>query len=365
MANRSLECNHIDVSALLARCDPDGDDGSVLAHVGGCPVCQRKLELLAASDEWWLDCQTQLSISNDNKLPAESTDKQADFTDFCSGLADALKPPSHPEMLGRLGRYDVERMLGRGGMGVGFKAFDTELNRPVAIKVLAPHLAGSGAARQRFGREARAAAAVAHEHVVSIHDVEVSATHPYLVMQYLPGESLQSYVESHGPRDACDLVRIAHQIAAGLSAAHAQGLVHRDIKPGNIMLENGLGRVVITDFGLARAADDASLTHSGIVAGTPYYMAPEQARGEQADARTDLFSLGAVMYFMATGHPPFRAEQAMAVLHRICNDKQRPLYQLNPGLPDELISVIDRLLEKKPIRRFGSASEIQQVLARI
>src|SRR4029434_11006785 len=129
-------------------------------------------------------------------------------------------------------------------------------------------------------------------------------------MQFVPGESLQAYVERQGPLEAGDVVRIGHQIAAGLAAAHAQGLIHRDIKPDKIMLENGLGRVVITDFGLARAADDASLTRSGIVAGTPHYMSPEQARGEQADARCDLFSLGAVMYFMATRPPPFRAAHA-------------------------------------------------------
>src|SRR4029453_806319 len=145
--------------------------------------------------------------------------------------------------------------------------------------------------------------AVAHEHVVSIHDVDANASPPYLVMQYVPGDTLQNHVDRPGPREASDVIRIGHQIAAGLAAAHEQGLIHRDIKPGNIMLENGLGRVVITDFGLARAADDASLTRSGIVAGTPHYMSPEQARGEQADARCDLFSLGAGIFFMATGHP--------------------------------------------------------------
>jgi serine/threonine protein kinase len=365
MRNELLECSRVDISSLLSEDHPHSDP-AVLTHLEHCPACRRKLETQAASDEWWLDCQTHLGLSNQSNVSMdqrEATVEQHESTWLSGDLSDALAPPSHPELLGRIGRYEVEKVLGRGGMGVVFKAFDTELNRPVAIKVLAPHLAGSGAARERFGREARAAAAVAHEHVVSIHDVEVSAKHPYLVMQYVPGESLQSYVDRHGPLEPGELVRIGHQIAAGLAAAHAQGLVHRDIKPGNIMLENALGRIVITDFGLAQAADDASLTHSGIVAGTPHYMAPEQARGEPADPRTDLFSLGAVLYFMATGHPPFRAEQAMAVLHRICHDRQRPLPQLNANIPLELVSVIDRLLEKKPARRFASASELQQVLA--
>jgi eukaryotic-like serine/threonine-protein kinase len=367
MPNSSLECNRVDISLLLAE-ERTTSDVAIIAHLEECASCRRRLETQAASDDWWQDCKTHLGPTSHDHLsanPLRPTVERNEATLLNDDFSGVLAPPSHPELLGRIGRYEVEKVLGHGGMGVVFKAFDSELNRPVAIKVLAPHLAGSGAARQRFGREARAAAAVAHEHVVSIHDVEVSAVHPYLVMQYVPGESLQSYVDHHGPLDTCDLVRIALQIADGLSAAHSQGLVHRDIKPGNIMLENGLGRVVITDFGLARAADDASLTHSGIVAGTPHYMAPEQARGEQADAQTDLFSLGAVMYFMATGHPPFRAEQSMAVLHRICNDRQRPLQRINPNIPVELTAVIDRLLEKKPVRRFTSAEALQQVLKEI
>jgi serine/threonine protein kinase len=368
MANQSLECGQVDLAALLVEGGALVDHDSTLGHLGSCPECQRRLEALAASDEWWQDCQTHLG-SSESKGPDLTDTLEPHFAEHTddagidSDEAELLSPPSHPEMLGRIGRYEVEKLLGRGGMGVVFKAFDSELHRPVAIKVLASHLAGSGAARQRFGREARATAAVVHEHVVSIHDVAVSAKPPYLVMQYVPGESLQTYVDRQGPLEAGDVARIGHQIAAGLAAAHAQGLIHRDIKPGNIMLENGLGRVVITDFGLARAADDASLTHSGIVAGTPHYMSPEQARGEQADARCDLFSMGAVMYFMATGHPPFRAEQAMAVLHRICHDRHRPLFQIRPNIPDELASVIDRLLEKKPSRRFDSANQVHKALA--
>ena len=136
------------------------------------------------------------------------------------------------------------------------------------------------------------------------------------------------------------------------------------MKPANILLENGVDRALLTDFGLARAADDATLTHSGIIAGTPHYMAPEQARGRPADARSDLFSLGAVLYFMATGHPPFRADQAMAILNRICHDRHRDVQEINPAIPDDLADAIDRLLEKKPGRRFSSAEEVRQTLER-
>ena len=138
-----------------------------------------------------------------------------------------------------------------------------------------------------------------------------------------------------------------------MAAAHRQGLVHRDVKPSNILLENKVERAVLTDFGLARAIDDASLTHTGILAGTPHYMSPEQATGGPIDHRSDLFSLGAVLYFMATGHPPFRADGTLAVLHRICRENHRPVWQLNKDIPDELCDIIDNLLEKKPSRRPG------------
>ena len=267
-------------------------------------------------------------------------------------------------MLGRLGRYEIERVIGTGGMGIVLRGFDTELHRPVAIKVLAPHLAHSGPARQRFAREARAAASIVHEHVVAIHDVQSDQHPPYLVMPYVPGQSLQERVDREGSLAATEILRIGIQAAAGLAAAHEQGVIHRDVKPANILLENGIERVMLTDFGLARAADDATLTHSGIVAGTPHYMSPEQARGGSVDVRSDLFSLGAVLYFMATGHPPFRAEQAMAILLRICNDQHRPVQAVNASIPNALADVIDRLLEKKPGRRFATASEAQQSLTR-
>jgi serine/threonine protein kinase len=370
MNDRTLRCGDVDLLSLLEGDGRAADNLLAIAHLDGCVQCQRRLETLAAEDDWWRDCQTHLpstELGSDQSPYAINviTPPRAEVAVVQDAFTAMLAPPSHPELLGRIGRYEVEKLLGRGGMGIVFKAHDAELNRPVAIKVLAPHLACNGSARQRFGREARAAASVVHEHVVGIHDVEAAANPPYLVMQYVPGESLQSYVERHGPLESSDLIRIAHQIAAGLAAAHEQGLIHRDIKPGNIMLENGLGRVVITDFGLARAADDASLTHSGIVAGTPHFMSPEQARGEPADARCDLFSLGAVMYFMATGHPPFRAEQAMAVLHRICHDRHRPLTHVNPHTSRELARVVDRLLEKKAGRRFASAREVQSVIAHL
>ena len=220
------------------------------------------------------------------------------------------------------------------------------------------HLASSGAARRRFAREAQSAAAVMHEHVVPIHNVEVDGDVSYLVMQYVPGRSLQARVDEQGPLQVAEILRIARQAALGLAAAHEQGVVHRDVKPANMLLEESVDRLLISDFGLARTVDDATLTRTGVVAGTPHYMSPEQAEGEVVGPGSDLFSLGSVMYFMCTGHPPFRAATPMAVLNRICHATQRPVDEVNPEIPLELVEVIEQLLSKLPEQRFPSAKDV-------
>jgi serine/threonine protein kinase len=279
-----------------------------------------------------------------------------------------LSPASHPEMLGRIGRYDVERLIGSGGMGLVFKAYDTELNRPVAVKLLAPYLAGSGSARNRFAREARAAAAVVDDHVVPIHNVETGneqgGEHPFLVMKFIAGGSLQQRIDREGPLEVCEVLRIGMQTAKGLAAAHAQGLIHRDVKPSNILLDEGVDRALLTDFGLARATDDASLTRSGFHPGTPHYMSPEQVRGEAIDARSDLFGLGCVVYAMCTGHPPFRSETSYAVLRRITDDTPRSIREINSSVPQWLDRIVMKLLAKSPEDRYASALEVCLLLER-
>jgi eukaryotic-like serine/threonine-protein kinase len=371
MARHSGECSDKQL-ALLLLSDEDGNEAmrATVEHVETCAVCQSRLGDFAADESWWNDARAFLSSEfafdwkPDLSLAADATkdgvDKRGALQSAVRGL---LATPNHPEMLGRLGRYDIERIIGSGGMGVVLKAHDSELNRPIAIKLLASNLAHVGAARERFAREARAAAAVVHEHVVAIYNVETDGDTPFLVMQYVPGRSLQTRVEEDGPLTTEAILRIGMQAASGLAAAHAQGLVHRDVKPSNILLEETVERAVLTDFGLARAIDDASLTQTGILAGTPHYMSPEQATGAAIDHRSDLFSLGAVLYFMATGHPPFRADGALAVLHRICREPHRPVWQSAKEIPDELCDVVDRLLEKKPGRRFASAEEVRERLA--
>jgi eukaryotic-like serine/threonine-protein kinase len=277
---------------------------------------------------------------------------------------DFLQPSTRPDSLGRLGHYEILEVLGRGGFGVVFRAFDETLQRVVAVKALAPQLAVSSPPRKRFLREARSTAKVRHENVVQVYAVEEQPL-PYLVMEFIPGETLQQRLDRTGPLDVPEVLQIGRQIAEGLAAAHGTGLVHRDIKPGNILIEAGPHqRVKITDFGLARAADDASLTQSGIVAGTPMFMAPEQANGEALDHRADLFSLGSVLYTMCTGRPPFRAKSALAVLKRVAEDTPRPIREVIPEVPQWLCDIISRLHAKKPEDRFASAQELAELLTR-
>jgi formylglycine-generating enzyme required for sulfatase activity len=281
-----------------------------------------------------------------------------------SQLRRYLQPSTRPGWLGRLGHYEIEAILGRGAFGVVAKAFDDKLHRVVAVKMMHPELAATSPPRQRFIREARTAAAVQHENIVGIYAVEEEPI-PYLVMEYVPGDSLQQRLDRMGPLNVPEVLRIGRQLAAGMGAAHAAHLIHRDIKPSNILLTGGLDeRVKITDFGLARAVDDASLTQSGIIAGTPMYMAPEQARGETLDHRADLFSLGSVLYQMACGRPPFRAASTVAVLKRVCDDAPRPITDVIPGTPEWLQTIIFRLLEKDRNRRFQTATEVAQLLER-
>jgi serine/threonine protein kinase len=195
--------------------------------------------------------------------------------------------------------------------------------------------------------------------ILTVHS---SGKLPYIVMPYVACESLQQRIDRTGPLELVDILRIGVQTANGLAAAHAQGLVHRDVKPANILLEIGVERVMLTDFGLARAIDDASITRTGVIAGTPLYMSPEQARGEAIDARSDLFSLGSVLYTLATGRPPFRAESTYGILRRLNDDAPRPLREISPQFPSWFAMIVHKLLAKQPGERFASASQFAHTL---
>jgi serine/threonine protein kinase len=290
-------------------------------------------------------------------------------------LYDFLAPPENPDELGRLGPYRILQVLGTGGMGVVYQAEDVHLHRLVALKALLPTLAASAAARQRFLREAQAVAALVHDHIIPIHNVGEDRGIPYLAMPFLQGEPLDSHLRREGRLPLADILRIGRETAEGLAAAHAHGLVHRDIKPANLWLETSPGergvstpwcRVRIVDFGLARStAEAAHLTQLGAIVGTPAYMAPEQAEGDPVDARSDLFSLGCVLYRMCTGQLPFRGETTIATLLAVATEPPRPLHLLNPMLPKALADLVMQLLAKRPDSRPGSARAVAEALAAI
>lgn len=277
-------------------------------------------------------------------------------------LLNYMQPATRSDSLGRLHHYELLEVVGRGAFGFVFKAFDEKLQRVVAIKVMALEVALTSPARKRFLREAQASAAIRHENAVAVHSVDESPI-PFLVMEFIAGQTLQQHLDQNGPIDLSDVLRLGIQIAQGLAAAHSQQLIHRDVKPGNILLEGGVGgRVKITDFGLARTVDDASLSQSGVVGGTPLYMAPEQALGHTLDQRTDLFSLGSVLYQMLSGRPPFRAPSTLAVMKRVAEDTPRDLSEIVPEVPAWMRSIIGRLHEKNPDDRFATAAEVVELL---
>ncbi len=378
MNEQQAACRPERLRLLLEGELPPEVESQVTEHLVECPACRAELESLAGGRDWWTELRDSLhEAGTPNKMPIGSApngtgtgpgfdasmESGIDTGSFEADFAvEFLDPCERPDAIGRINDIEILEVIGRGGMGIVLKGFQRELGRYVAVKVMSPHLAVSGSARQRFAREARAAAAIVHPQVMPIHSVHASSRLPYLVMPYVDCESLQQRIDRSGPLELKEILRIGLQVAAGLAAAHAQGLVHRDVKPANILLERGVDRVMLTDFGLARTVDDASLTRTGVIAGTPQFMSPEQARGDPVDTRSDLFSLGSVLYTMATGHPPFRAETALGVLRRITDTEPRTIREINPDLPPWLDAVVHRLHAKEPDQRYESAAEVARLL---
>lgn len=356
------------------------EEQQVVEHLTVCESCRKALESMAGDVSAWNDIGQVLSSESSGEhsrlratrsmlLPQQSLsafdDEQQQYSpDVRPGdfFVDFLQPSQVRESLGRLGTIEIRQFIGQGAHGIVLKGFQEELHRLVAVKVMAPHLASVVAARKRFAREARATAAIVHPNVMPILHVDSSGQLPFLVMPYVDCESLQDRLDRDSTLPLADVLRIGLQVAHGLAAAHAQGLVHRDVKPANILLERGVERVMLTDFGLARAVDDATLTRSGLIAGTPHYMSPEQARGDAVDIRSDLFSLGSVLYAMVTGRPPFRAETTYGILRRVTDDAPRPLRELNPEIPLWFELIVLKLLQKSASDRFETAVDVAELL---
>ena len=260
-------------------------------------------------------------------------------------------------------RYSIERELGRGGMGIVYLAYEVALDRPVALKLLPGRHAAEPALRERFLREARMAAKLSHPHIVPIYAVDQIDNFVFFAMAFVDGETLGHRVRTRGPVPASDAVRVLREVAWALAYAHAQGVIHRDIKPDNILLETNTGRAMVTDFGIARPAEGGGLTSEGEVLGTAEFMSPEQASGEAVDGRSDLYSLGCVAYYLMSGRLPLEGATVAATLAKHITQVPAPLAGVAPDVPSRVGRAIDKCLAKSPEDRFPTGEALAEALA--
>ncbi len=377
---------------LLGGALPAGAAEDLLKHLAECPRCADVISILApgggeatelVSDEagraaivsrlrQHLGAETLGGGGTDRSdAPATRHGEHEHEHDAPARLDTADKvrtlfaPPREEGEMGWLGPYRILDVLGSGGMGVVLRAEDSSLRRPVAIKILQPELASAASAADRFLREAQMMAALKHDHVVTVYHVGEDRGVFFFTMELLEGESLDRRLRREQRLSLREVVRIGREVAVGLSAAHRRGLIHRDIKPANIWLEAETGRVKILDFGLARPVGATTMTQTGMVLGTPSYMAPEQARGGSVDHRSDLFSLGCVLYQLCTGRLPFSGPDVVSVLLSVVSDHPSPPHELTPDVSRPLSDLVQRLLAKRPDDRPQSAQEVVEALERL
>lgn len=375
------------IKSLLRDELEQGQHDFVTSHLDSCTNCQQMLEsnftqeaLLKEAKRYVSEETAIAGLKPDTTLahiaPSASDQQLTSSKESLGGRIPAkhghwvlglLQPADGPEFIGRINDLHVSRVIGQGGMGVVLQAWDKELQRFLAVKLLSPMLSHSGVARQRFLREAQSTAAVVHPNIVPIFAISPDQDLPHIVMPYIGGGNLQQLIDQNGPLPLQRTLALGLQVAEGLAAAHQQGIIHRDIKPANLMLDEGGFRVMLTDFGLARALDEASLTGAtltgtGAVAGTPQYMSPEQARGEVVDHRTDLYSMGAVLFALATGHTPINASSTLEILRKIGKEKATPVAEINESYPLWFQSVVDRFMHPVKEKRIQTAEEASQLL---
>lgn len=351
--NILAECPTVDAyrQLLAGRLDSDHQQ-PLLSHLEECKSCTDTIESVLKLDT--LFDAARVTHSHAETVP--------------DGLIDRLLTLTAEDVLhGRtqIGPYLIRGRLGQGGMGIVYLADDPQLQREVALKILRPRSKETATAKARFLGEARAAAKIHNDHVISIFQIGEDDGLAYVAMERLRGETLDERL-NRAPIPLPDILRIAREIALGLAAAHAAGLIHRDIKPENIWLETCSDRVKILDFGLARPVEgDVFLTKAGTILGTPAFMAPEQAAGQRVDARSDLFSLGAVMYRMVTDRQPFMGDDVMAVLSALATEIPPRPRRFNPQTPARFDDLIMRLLAKSPADRPATAQRVAEEIAAI
>lgn len=371
-----------DWQALLDGTVDDSRELALAAHLEACEPCRRELDRLAGDRQLIDDVGERLREVSPvtepglervmaglrSGTPSGSTSQDRTAPEHPGyDVRSWLQASDDPRLLGTLDEYDVLGVLGRGGMGIVLLAHDRTLNRRVALKLLAPHLAHDARCRKRFTREARAVAAVNHRHIVTIHRIvepseEARFSLPYLVTEFVAGNTLETRLRTEGPLPIEDVVDYAAQIADGLAAAHERGIIHRDIKPGNILLSADGRECKISDFGLARIERDGQQTASGMLTGTPAYMSPEQARGLELDSRSDLFSLGSLVFAMLAGRAPFEGSSSLSIIHQILDGPVPQVERVQPGTPVWLAEIVNRLHAQDPDRRFQTAEQVRIAL---
>ncbi|MFL5338588.1 MAG: protein kinase domain-containing protein [Gemmataceae bacterium] len=354
------------LAALLAGRLPADQSAELSRHLETCSQCTAAAARLGGA---------AATVPPDATVPPV-TDPLATGPDLGRDTnLGVLAPPQAPGELGRLGSYRVLKVLGKGGMGLVLQAEDPKLSRLCALKVMLPDVARRPEMKERFLREARAAAQVEHEHIIPIYQVDEDRGVPYIAMPFLKGSSLEDWlVKKRGPLPVREILKLGREMAKGLAAAHERGLIHRDIKPANVWLDSTAGgKVKILDFGLARLAsrndggNEKNLTQTGMILGTPAYMAPEQAQGLRGnvDTRADLFSLGCILYRLCTGVAPFRGDDIISTLVSVAMDNPPPPIEQNPGIPLALSELVMRLLAKNRDGRPASAHDVVKSLQAI
>jgi len=349
--------------------EPSLDD--IADHLESCARCETLAQQLDSECDPIVAAIRQptgtgVQVTRILQRPAPTPAQNAPLADPGQIAFPFLLPAVRPDEIGRLGNYRVLRLLGKGGMAFVFLAEDVALMRPVALKVMKPDLGRDEFGGQRFLREARIMAAIKHENLVTVYQAGQEGDTVWLAMELLEGESLNQRLDRSGPIEIPEVLRLAKELTNGLAGVHGHGLLHRDLKPANIWLEAPNDRIKILDFGLARFMNDKSnLTLPGTVLGTPAFMAPEQARGEATDARSDLFSLGCVLYAICTGVKPFGAENTMSVLNALAVHDPRPIHEVNPAIPKPLSDLVTQLLAKAPDERPASANAVLERLRQL
>jgi serine/threonine protein kinase len=308
-----------------------------------CPACGEPVEddSTTCGVCGWTDRTHQSGVGGETSL-WEDDEELADRVEVATG-----------------GEYEIQGLIGRGGMATVYLGREVALDRSVAIKVLAPHLMRSSGMAERFKREARVAAGLSHRNIIPIHAVKESGPLICLVMKRLTGRSLDALIDRRNPLPLAVVQIIINDVAAGLDFAHQHGIVHRDVKPANILVDS-TGEVVVTDFGIAKAREADSLTASGSTIGTPAYMSPEQAMGKRATGASDQYALGAVAYELLTGRMPFIADTAMGLMYQHTHTPAEPVTTLRPDIPEGVSDAILRMLAKDPAERFPTLAEAAQ-----